>query len=74
MKTQCLHKWVERTATLRDMFKLSENGGWEVDCFKFFVCSYCYHIKTKPNIGFDVNGTQLKQNRVEIHDTVRRVA
>jgi hypothetical protein len=48
MFTGCLHQWVECSDSLRELLRLSEYGGWRVDCLRFYVCSRCYKIKTKP--------------------------
>jgi hypothetical protein len=44
----CSHQWVECSDSLRELLRFSEYGGWRVDCLRFYVCSRCYQIKTKP--------------------------
>lgn len=48
MTRHCSHQWKERSASLRELLRNSEYGGWRVDCYRYFVCANCLEIKSRP--------------------------
>ncbi len=48
MNGYCAHQWVECSATVREVLRPSEYGGWLVDQVRYFICRQCFFIQDRP--------------------------